>query len=388
MQALIGTGKFGKVVKARERATGKVVAIKIIKKKDVQEGQDLQHTIAERNILMRINHPFLMRLHSAFQTTEKLVLVMDFVNGGELFYHLVHHPERKFDNERTKFYAAEICLGIEHLHLMGIIYRDLKPENVLIDCEGHIRLTDFGLSKEGLFKNDRTSTFCGTPEYLAPEVLLGTKYSNAVDWWGFGALIFEMLTGTAPFFEQDIKKMFQMKITCKIGFPDYVEETAKHLLIRLLDRNPGTRWTDPKKIKAHPWFSTIDWDKLYKKELQPPFKPVLDSPDSLIFIDKSFTNKDVDQEIGSTNEPGIEDQEDPKFSSFNYFPDSPSSFSDKAITHRHDGVGLGDSGPPVLRRTSTSLNLNQDVKRRVSYYREMVTKDLFPPLKIEDDIVF
>jgi len=168
---------------------------------------------------MKIRHPFLMRLHYAFQTTEKLALVMDFVNGGDLFYHLQIQPGRKFSNERACFYAAEIALGIEHLHEMGILYRDLKPENILIDAEGHIRLTDFGLSKEGFYKtHDRTSTFCGTPEYLAPEVLAGGDYNNAVDWWAFGALIYEMLTGWAPFYTKDVQKMYKLKITQGSGY--------------------------------------------------------------------------------------------------------------------------------------------------------------------------
>jgi len=197
---------------------------------------------------MKIRHPFLMKLHYAFQTAEKLILVMDFVNGGDLFHHLQMQPARKFDNERAKFYAAEICLGIEHLHELGIVYRDLKPENVLLDAEGHIRLTDFGLSKEGLFKtNDKTRTFCGTPEYLAPEIVQGGEYNNAVDWWAFGAIIYEMLTGWVPFYTKDTQKMYKLKLTAKAGIPDYVDPGAKHILLRLLDRNPDTRLTDPEK---------------------------------------------------------------------------------------------------------------------------------------------
>eukprot|EP01124_Arcella_intermedia_P021304 TRINITY_DN2952_c0_g1_i1.p1 TRINITY_DN2952_c0_g1~~TRINITY_DN2952_c0_g1_i1.p1 ORF type:complete len:502 (-),score=105.55 TRINITY_DN2952_c0_g1_i1:68-1573(-) len=318
---IIGTGKYGKVVKARVKATGKIYAVKILDKRNIVDGGEVEHTIAERNILMKIKHPFLMRLHCAFQTAEKLALVMDFVNGGELFYHLQNQPGRRFSNERAKFYAAEICLGIEHLHSMGIIYRDLKPENVLLDNEGHIRLTDFGLSKEGLFKeNDRTSTFCGTPEYLAPEVLAGDNYNNAVDWWGFGAIIYEMLTGWAPFYEKDVQKMYQLKISRKIGVPDYVDDKAKHLLIRLLDRNPHTRMTDPKRVRSHPWFAEINWEKLNKKEIEPPYKPVVDSTDSTIMIDTGFTSKNVTDEIGSTTEPGIDDTADPKFADYSYYP--------------------------------------------------------------------
>jgi len=144
---------------------------KFLTKKNIVDRGEVEHTITERNILMRINHPFLMKLHYSFQTPDKLYLVMDFINGGELFYHL--QSERRFSPERSRFYAAEIVLGLEHLHKNGIIYRDLKPENLLLDAAGHIKMTDFGLSKEGLTNDDRTNTFCGTPEYLAPEVLDG-----------------------------------------------------------------------------------------------------------------------------------------------------------------------------------------------------------------------
>jgi len=317
---IVGTGKYGKVVKVQEKATGKIFAMKVLNKKNILYGGEVQHTIAERNILMKIRHPFLMRLHYAFQTTEKLALVMDFVNGGDLFYHLQLQPARKFDNDRVCFYAAEIALGIEHLHEMGILYRDLKPENVLIDADGHIRLTDFGLSKEGFYKtNDRTSTFCGTPEYLAPEILAGGDYNNAVDWWAFGAIIYEMLTGWAPFYTKDVQKMYKLKITARIGVPDYVQPQAKHLLLRLLDRNPDTRMTDPEKIKTHPWFSKIDWQKLYKKEIEPPFKPILASTHSTEMFDPDFTQKNIENEIGNTQDPAIDDTTDNLFKDYTYY---------------------------------------------------------------------
>jgi len=245
---------------------------------------------------------------------------MDFINGGELFYHLQLQPDRKFTNERSRFYAAEICLGIEHLHLMGIIYRDIKPENILLDLEGHIRLTDFGLSKEGLMGKDKTKTFCGTPEYLAPEVLAGGGYTIAVDWWGFGALIYEMLTGWTPFYEKDVQKMYQLKISRKIGVPDYVDPDAKDLLIRLLERNPERRLTDPIQIKKHPWFATIDWEKLYNKEIAPPYKPAVPTTESVEMIDKFFTNKNIRDEIGKDDEPAIPDSKDSRFKNYSYVP--------------------------------------------------------------------
>jgi len=267
-----------------------------------------------------VRHPFLMKLHYAFQTAEKLSLVMDFVNGGDLFYHLQLQPERRFDNQRAMFYAAEIALGIEHLHSSGILYRDLKPENVLIDSEGHIRLTDFGLSKEGFFKsNDRTSSFCGTPEYLAPEILKGGDYNNAVDWWALGALMYEMLTGWVPFYTKDVQQMYQLKLTARVGVPDYVDPDARNLLIRLLDRNPDTRLTDPKQIKSHPWFAPIDWEALYQRSLQPPYIPSLNSSQSVEMFDTDFTKKDIESEIGDTEEPVIDDTKDADFPTYTYY---------------------------------------------------------------------
>jgi len=210
---------------------------------------------------------------------------------------------------------------------MGVLYRDLKPENVLIDAEGNIRLTDFGLSKEGFYKtNDRTNTFCGTPEYLAPEILAGGDYNNAVDWWAFGAIIYEMLTGWAPFYTKDVQKMYKLKVTARIGVPDYVTPQAKHLLLRLLDRNPDTRLTDPDKIKAHPWFASINWDKLFRKEIEPPFKPPLTSTHSTEMFDPDFTKKSIEIEIGSTQDPAIDDNNDTMFKDYTYYESGTGSW--------------------------------------------------------------
>jgi len=238
-----------------------------------------------------------MRLHYSFQTSDKLYLVMDFINGGELFFHLQN--ERKFNNERACFYAAEICLGIAHLHASGIIYRDLKPENLLLDTSGHIKITDFGLSKEGLSDNQRTKTFCGTPEYLAPEVLDGKAYTKAVDWWSVGTLIFEMLTGLPPFYCEDVQKMYSMKMTADLTIPDYVDDGAQDIIRKFLDRNPDSRLRDIEEIKRHQWFEGIDWEKLLRKELEPPYIPHVDK-ESTQLIDETFTNMDVKTALGDT----------------------------------------------------------------------------------------
>ena len=174
-------------------------AMKVLKKVTLIDRNQLDHTKTERDILQHVHNPFLMKMHYAFQTEDKLYMVMDFLNGGELFFHL--RKEQRFDEGRIRFYAAEIILGLEALHKAGIIYRDLKPENILLDDEGHIRLTDFGLSKQGIFKlnKDQTTTICGTPEYLAPEIVIGEGHGKAVDWWSLGILMFEMFVGRPPF---------------------------------------------------------------------------------------------------------------------------------------------------------------------------------------------
>jgi len=241
---------------------------------------------------------------------------MDFINGGELFFHLQN--ERRFTNERACFYTAEICLAISHLHSCGIIYRDLKPENLLIDSSGHIKVTDFGLSKEGLGDNARTRTFCGTPEYLAPEVLEAKAYTKAVDWWSVGTLIFEMLTGLPPFYCEDVQKMYNLKMTADLTIPDYVEPLACDLIRKFLDRNPETRLTEIESIKKHHWFKDMDWDSLLSKELQPPYIPQV-SKESTILIDEAFTKMDVNETIITPPPNNIGGNKD-QFEGFTYQP--------------------------------------------------------------------
>jgi len=313
---VIGQGSFGKVIQVRHKSTGDIFAMKVLNKKNIVDRGEVEHTRAEKNILMKINHPFLMRLHYSFQTSDKLYLIMDFINGGELFFHLQN--DRRFNNERARFYAAEICLGISHLHSSGIIYRDLKPENLLLDSSGHVKITDFGLSKEGLEGNQRTKTFCGTPEYLAPEVLDGKAYSKAVDWWSVGTLIFEMLTGLPPFYCEDVQKMYSLKLSAELTIPDYVEEAAQDIIFKFLDRNPETRLCDIEGIKSHPWFAGINWERLLRKEVEPPYVPHV-SKESTQLIDESFTNMDIKTALGDTNSVITTGKPD-QFEGFTYMP--------------------------------------------------------------------
>ena len=287
MITVIGQGSFGKVVQVRHKKNQQIYAMKMLNKRSIVERGEVEHTKAEKEILQTVKHPFLMCLHYSFQTPDKLYLVMDFVNGGEMFYHL--QQEHTFDNLRAKFYAAEIVLGLEYLHQHGIVYRDLKPENLLLDAEGHIKMTDFGLSKQGLNDpNARTKTFCGTPEYLAPEVLQGLEYGKAVDWWSLGTLIFEMLTGLPPFYDEDVQRMYAQKMTAELEVPDHVDPNATDLISKFLDRNPTTRMQDTRHIKTHPWFADINWDDLGAKRVTPPYKPPVTDTASIACIDEGF----------------------------------------------------------------------------------------------------
>jgi len=288
---LIGKGSFGKVYQVELKRTHKVYAMKQLKKKDLVARKQVVHTNTERRVLANIDHPFIVSLRFAFQTKDKLYMLMDFHCGGELFYHL--QQQQRFSEPRARFYAAEMCLAIECLHGNGITYRDLKPENILLDFDGHIKITDFGLSKEVTSSPDAiTRTFCGSPEYLAPEMLLQKGYDHAVDWWAFGTILYEMLVGTPPFYCQEIQKMYHNILTQPVTFYSaFMSREAMQLVHGLLEKTPRRRWRC-REIKRSAFFQTIDWGKLYRKELDPPFKPeVRGKSDTTNFEQFSVTSK-------------------------------------------------------------------------------------------------
>lgn len=271
---VIGKGSFGKVMQVKKKDTHKIYAMKVLKKAQLVKRKQVAHTKTERKVLEDISNPFIVSLRFAFQTDTKLYMILDYFTGGELFFHLKNGG--RFTEERARFYAAEIAIALQCLHDHEIVYRDLKPENVLLDEEGHIRLTDFGLSKENVSTTKLTHTFCGTPEYLAPEVIHGQGYGTPVDWWSLGTLLYEMLTGLPPFYNQNLHVMYEKIISGKLTFPSHLSPEARSLLTGLLERNPklrlGTR-SGLEEIKRHPFFAVYDFDKLYRKEIRPPFKP-------------------------------------------------------------------------------------------------------------------
>lgn len=286
---LIGKGSFGKVMQVRKKDDGRIYAMKVLRKEAIIARKQVAHTMAERNILQKVQHPFIVSLHFAFQTEAKLYMILDYVNGGELFFHL--KKEGKFSEARVRLYAAEIALALQHLHSMAIVYRDLKPENILLDADGHIKITDFGLSKE--IPEGVTHTFCGTPEYLAPEVLKGQGHGTAVDWWSLGTLIYEMLTGLPPFYSQNINIMYQKILNGELRYPPTVSLDAQSLLDGLLTRDPTKRLgsNPPDDLRSHPFFRTVDWDKLYNRQVQAPFKPKVKSEADVSQIDPVFTQE-------------------------------------------------------------------------------------------------
>ncbi|KAF7254173.1 RAC-gamma serine/threonine-protein kinase [Varanus komodoensis] len=266
---LLGKGTFGKVILVREKASGKYYAMKILKKEVIIAKDEVAHTLTESRVLKNTRHPFLTSLKYSFQTKDRLCFVMEYVNGGELFFHLSR--ERVFSEDRTRFYGAEIVSALDYLHSGKIVYRDLKLENLMLDKDGHIKITDFGLCKEGITDAATMKTFCGTPEYLAPEVLEDNDYGRAVDWWGLGVVMYEMMCGRLPFYNQDHEKLFELILMEDIKFPRTLSSDAKSLLSGLLIKDPNKRLgggpDDAKEIMRHSFFAGINWQDVYDKKV-------------------------------------------------------------------------------------------------------------------------
>ena len=325
---LIGKGSFAKVYLVRNKSNQKLYSMKKLEKPFLKKNKQEQHIIIERILLSKMNNPFLVKLYCCFQDQEHLYFIMEFIQGGELFFHL--HRETRFDDEKTSFYIAELILALNFLHKNKIIYRDIKPENILLDIDGHIKLTDFGLSRICSGNNEKVFTICGTPFYIAPEIMLKKGYNDAVDWWSLGCLMYEMLYGK-PLFNFYNGNININEYKKPIKLLNCFSEEAKDLISKLLDIDPKKRiGSGPKgfeNIKKHKYFENINWEDLENKKMKPPFVPELESSTDLKYFDKIFTDENnitkEGDELNSTNRT-IDN-----YVNFSYFDPNNASLKDK-----------------------------------------------------------
>ncbi|NXV84867.1 PKN2 kinase, partial [Calonectris borealis] len=294
--AMLGRGHFGKVVLlAQYKPTGKLYAIKALKKKDIIRRDEIDSLNCEKRIFEVVNssdHPFLVNMFACFQTPHHACFVMEYTPGGDLMMHI---HEDVFPEHMAQFYTACVVLGLQFLHEKKIVYRDLKLDNLLLDAEGFVKIADFGLCKEGIGFGDRTNTFCGTPEFLAPEVLTDISYTRAVDWWGLGVLIYEMLVGESPFPGDDEEEVFDSIVNDEVRYPRFLSSEALSIIRKLLRKCPerrlGAGEKDAEEIKIQAFFKEIDWDALFARTLKPPFVPTLRDPTDVSNFDEEFTSQ-------------------------------------------------------------------------------------------------
>jgi len=272
----LGTGTFGRVYLVQHKESGLYFAMKILSKSTIVKLKQVQHVKNEKNILVKSKSPFLVNLRKYYQDTRNIYFLFDYVSGGELFTHL--RNSGRFTGEVARFYAAEIILALEYLHEQEIVYRDLKPENILIGKDGHVRLTDFGFAKQ--LVNNKTWTLCGTPEYLAPEVIKSKGYGIEVDWWSMGVLIFEMLAGYPPFFDENpfgiYEKILLGRVKCPSHFDSASRDIIKQFLTEDRTRRLGNMKNKVEDIKNHKFFKGIDWQALKEHRIKPPYIPLVE----------------------------------------------------------------------------------------------------------------
>ncbi|ESQ49200.1 hypothetical protein EUTSA_v10020669mg [Eutrema salsugineum] len=326
---VVGKGAFGKVYQVRKKETSEIYAMKVMRKDKIMEKNHAEYMKAERDILTKIDHPFIVQLKYSFQTKYRLYLVLDFINGGHLFFQLYH--QGLFREDLARVYTAEIISAVSHLHEKGIMHRDLKPENILMDVDGHVMLTDFGLAKE-FEENTRSNSMCGTTEYMAPEIVRGKGHDKAADWWSVGILLYEMLTGKPPFMGSR-GKIEQKIVKDKIKLPQFLSSEAHALLKGLLQKEPerrlGSGPSGAEEIKEHKWFKGMNWKKLEAREVKPSFKPEISGRQCIANFDKCWT------EMSVLDSPASSPSSDPKanpFTNFTYVRPPPSFLQQSTST--------------------------------------------------------
>ncbi|KAF2667348.1 hypothetical protein BT63DRAFT_290456 [Microthyrium microscopicum] len=292
--AVLGKGNFGKVMLAETKATKKLYAIKVLKKEFIIENDEVESTRSEKRVFLIANkdrHPFLLNLHACFQTETRVYFVSEYISGGDLMLHI---QRGTFGTKRAQFYAAEVCLALKYFHENGVIYRDLKLDNILLTMDGHIKIADYGLCKEDMWYGSTTSTFCGTPEFMAPEILLDKKYGRAVDWWAFGVLIYQMLLQQSPFRGEDEDEIYDAILADEPLYPIAMARDSVSILQKLLIREPELRLgagpTDAQEVMSQPFFRNINWDDVYNKRIQPPFIPTIQNATDTSNFDSEFTS--------------------------------------------------------------------------------------------------
>uniref|UniRef100_A0A671V063 Ribosomal protein S6 kinase beta-2 n=1 Tax=Sparus aurata TaxID=8175 RepID=A0A671V063_SPAAU len=349
---VLGKGAYGKVFQVRKvqgPQTGKIFAMKVLRKaKIVCNAKDTAHTRAEREILETVRHPFIVDLLYAFQTGGKLYLILECLSGKtEVLRDGLMVWMIKTQEQRLLFYLGEITLALGHLHSNGIIYRDLKPENIMLNHEGHIKLTDFGLCKESIHDGSVTHTFCGTIEYMAPEILTRTGHNRAVDWWSLGALMYDMMTGSPPFTAENRKKTIDKILKCKLNLPPYLTIDARDIIKKLLKKNPaqrlGSSKADCADIQKHPFFRHISWDDLLNKTVEPPYKPRLQSDEDVSQFDTRFTRQTP---VDSPDDTSLSHSAELAFAGFTYVAPS-------VLESLKEGFSFEPRTRPVRRHNSS-----------------------------------
>ena len=290
---VLGRGTYGKVSLVRHKESGQLYAMKAMSKALLAEDENIQQIITEKDVLMQNSHPFLVSAHFAFQTDAKVFIILNYVPGGELFTRL--REETKLSEARTKLITAELVLALGYLHKKNFIYRDLKPENVLFDEDGHVKLTDFGYTKKLRGPNDTTDTFCGTPYYIAPELLTGEDYSKSVDWWSLGCVMYEMLVGISPFYNENADLTYKAILKSEVQFPQTLSKPAVDLIHKLLIKDPkqrlGSGAGDAEDVMAHPFFRDLNWQDVYDRKVTPLWKPSMKSDVDTSLFDTQFTQE-------------------------------------------------------------------------------------------------